>query len=168
VRGIGVPPLAEILNKPARPPNTTAPSGPQAAPAKELGKVQSVRTGPPDAAIILRVFVTEKTSDRLSGDQYGVEAPSVPGNTWPSSESMERTQIRPVPNRVTTAARRRPSGETVGTDALPLAPMNVNVGGGVTRNRTAGGSARGARRAAKIPNAIAAIVTMAAAAKPAR
>jgi len=51
---------------------------------------------------------------RLSGDQNGVYAPSVPGNGRSAGVSKSRTQSDCTPLAVATKATWRPSGETAG------------------------------------------------------
>jgi hypothetical protein len=48
---------------------------------------------------------------RLSGDQKGEKAPSVPGNARADSASAGRTQISGRPSQTATKARVRPLGD---------------------------------------------------------
>ena len=87
---------------------------------------------------------------RLSGDQIGRSAPSVPARGRASSWSSERTQIRWRPPRSSTSkAIRRPSGDTAG---VPTALTSSGIG---TVKRTRGGGT-GARRAQAMPSPTAA------------
>ena len=92
-----------------------------------LGTSHSVWGGPPDASTFFSFPVTKKPIKRLSGDQKGNSAPSVPGSNCAVSESIERTH-RPV---AAMNASRLPSGEI----AMPL-PYAVFSGAG-SRKRTA-------------------------------
>ena len=70
--------------------------------------------GGPPATSILRSFPPEKNARyRLSGDQNGRVAPSVPGRRAASSELIERTQMLVVPEEsVALNASWRPSWAT--------------------------------------------------------
>ena len=65
---------------------------------------------PPAMLMVLSAPRAKKASERLSGDQKGSRAPSVPGNSCGEVESSERTQScgKPFDNAV--YAILRPSG----------------------------------------------------------
>src|SRR5437879_1872939 len=50
------------------------------APPRPLGAEQSVCAGPPEASILLRLPAAKNPTKRLSGDQNGKDAPSVPAS----------------------------------------------------------------------------------------
>src|SRR5688500_13876576 len=114
------------------------PSGPQTG-APSTCAAQIVRAGPPLISIFLSSpYPDEKNArKRLSGDQNGETAPSVPGTGSLVTESSERTQICVVPSRAATMARRRPSGEMARRVRLSAMPIVV-PGGADTTKRVAG------------------------------
>jgi hypothetical protein len=78
-----------------------------------VGTLATVSGGPPVVSTLLSVLPTMKPTYRLSGDQKGVEAPSVPGRRRHSSASRSRNH-NPAP----TAASLRPSGDTDALDRV--------------------------------------------------
>ncbi len=77
------------------------------------GVSHSVTAGPPATSIFLSLPSAKNPRDRLSGDQKGEEAPSVPGSSCAVSVSSARTHRRLPP--VAAFARkaiRDPSGDT--------------------------------------------------------
>src|SRR5262249_20143886 len=55
---------------------------------------------PPSASIRFNSKPERKPMDRLSGDQNGFRASSVPGRGWPVVESSDRTHRREMPSTV--------------------------------------------------------------------
>src|SRR5271169_4152305 len=97
--------------------------------------------GPPDTSIFLSFPSAKNPRKRLSGDQNGRKAPSVPASTCAVSVSSERIQRADFPSALVAAkAIRRPSGETArGAAGAPVAAYcraKLHVSGGETRNRT--------------------------------
>src|SRR5258706_9457902 len=88
---------------------------------------------PPKISTFFNVPFAKNARNRLSGDQNGPSAPSVPVTSLALSESSARTQSRDSsPARDAKKASQRPSGETERNeaDALKLVPS-----GGATTNR---------------------------------
>src|SRR5712671_5348333 len=76
---------------------------------------------------------------RLSGDQKGESAPSVPGKACALNESSGRTQSDPRPSKTAVKVSRLPSGESarpLPKSATPPVPKDV-LSGGESWNRTA-------------------------------
>src|SRR5436309_11949403 len=83
-------------------------------PPRPMEASQRVCAGPPCASIFLSLASEKKPRERLSGDQKGKEAPSVPSNGRAERESSGRTHRRSRPSGVrATNASRRPSGDIV-------------------------------------------------------
>src|SRR5437016_4609872 len=93
-------------------------------PPNTAALLHTICGAPPDNSIFLSFPSAEKQRERLSGDQKGQDAPSVPGSGEASSESSGRTHSRRFPSELATNARRRPSGDTAGTS-----PEKVAVSG---------------------------------------
>src|SRR2546427_368688 len=94
------------------------------APPRPLAAGHSVCAGPPEASILLRLPAAKNPMKRLSGDQNGKDAPSVPASGWGVLESSFRTQSWVLPEEsAAVKPRRRPSGETA------MAPNVVFSGG---------------------------------------
>jgi hypothetical protein len=75
-------------------------------------KVDTVIGGPPVTSTFFTAPSTTNPRNRLSGDQNGVVAPSVPGSRRMSTESMSRIQIATFSVSSTSVnASVRPSGE---------------------------------------------------------
>src|SRR5262249_51996638 len=103
----------------------------------------TTRTGPPEYSTRLSLPSAKKAISRLSADQNGLIAPSVPGNSRGSGEPSERTQSRrgETPVFVATNATCRPSGDTTGNGAVATVPTVKNVlSGGSIENCTGGAS----------------------------
>jgi hypothetical protein len=114
VRALASPPAAAIMEREenAEALKTITPSGLH-APPRPLAAAQSLCAGPPEASILLRLPAAKQPMRRLSGDQNGTVAPSVPVSGWATLESSFRTQSCTLPEgSVAVKARRRPSGET--------------------------------------------------------
>src|SRR5262249_35235619 len=75
---------------------------------------QSVCGRPPATSTFFNLPAEKNAKRRLSGDQKGDAASSVPATDWAVSESKARTHRNVLPSTVATKARRRPSGEMVG------------------------------------------------------
>src|SRR6516162_5411582 len=75
------------------------------------GKSHKTSGGPPDGSIFLSFPSAKNASQRLSGDQTGEKAPSVPGNARADSESAGRSQRSCRPSETAIKARLRPLGE---------------------------------------------------------
>src|SRR5262245_44160480 len=74
---------------------------------------QSVCGGPPDSSILFILPSLKKPSERLSGDQNGDRAPSVPGSAWAVKEFSGRIYSSTFPlESAAPNASRCPSGET--------------------------------------------------------
>src|SRR5579863_2710202 len=81
-------------------------------PPRLSGASHNVIGGPPDRSIFLSFPAAKNPRERLSGDQKGAEAPSVPANDCGVSASSERTQRSVLPSSLTaTNATCWPSGE---------------------------------------------------------
>src|SRR5205085_11933617 len=78
--GAASPPVASTRCSPPlpRPAKTITSSLFQVPPPTFRGLLQSVIGGPPEASIFLSLPSAKKPIDRLSGDQKGYAAPSVP------------------------------------------------------------------------------------------
>src|SRR4029077_10609526 len=114
-----------------------------------------VMGGPPETSIFLSFPPAKKPRKRLSGDQKGDEAPSVPAIACAVSASSERTHRRFLPSALlATKAIRRPSGETARrTDPTFWGPTSAQLSGGVTEKRTGGASSGARRKYARAPRA---------------
>src|SRR4030095_7309660 len=73
--------------------------------------------------------------DRLSGDQKGFCASSVPASNCGTEESSERTNNCVLPSVKTVRASHCPSGEI--EEGIPNCQGNIPLFGGYTRKRTA-------------------------------
>ncbi len=70
---------------------------------------------PPKTSILFNFRCAKKATKRLSGDQKGKAAPSVPSRARDSNASSGRIQSRSRPSGVVaTKASLRPSGEIAG------------------------------------------------------
>ena len=136
---VALPPAAGTRNRPCPlTANTISPFllqvPPRPAPAS-----QRVNAGPPARSIFFSLPSAKNAMERLSGDQKGSTAPSVPVSARAESESRSRTQSWSLPSSVATKARRRPSGEIAGR----LVDLNVALSGGSTDIlSTRGGASR--------------------------
>src|SRR5262245_59870066 len=131
------PAVAEIRYSQALSPKRITPSRLQAPPRGNLTS-QSVSTGPPVASIFLSRKSAKKPMERLSGDQKGPLAPSVPASGLDSVESSGRTQSWYLPPVAAVKARERPSGDTAICSKLDFS-------GGRMENFPTGASAVGRR-----------------------
>src|SRR5579864_7845690 len=91
--------------------NRITPSGLQAPPRPTMTSAIS-RAGPPLIPTTFSLFGTKKPIDKLSGDQNGQDACSVPTRGFASRESSARTQRIILPFNTAVNASLRPSGET--------------------------------------------------------
>ena len=80
----------------------------------DAGASQMTVTGPPAASIRLSFASAKKAMKRLSGDQNGAFASSVPARAWPARLSSGRTHsiVRPLVSAAMYASR-RPSGDSL-------------------------------------------------------
>ena len=110
------------------------PSGRHEAPYMRpaAGSSLSVLVEPLPTLIVFSLRLATNATVRLSGDQLGLSAPSVPASACASSASSERTQSRRVPPRSAANTRRRPSGES----AKLSFGGNTVFDGGESVNRT--------------------------------
>jgi hypothetical protein len=93
---------------------TITPSRFQAPPRPEKAS-HKASAGPPDASILFSLPSAKKPRARLSADQKGNIAPSVPGSAWAVGPSKGRSQSRLRPSSpLATNAIRWPSGERTG------------------------------------------------------
>ena len=84
-------------------------------PAPPYGAGQTTVGEPPDTSMVLSWPSAKKPTNRLSGDQKGSDAPSVPESGCAESASCSRTHNNDRPSgSVAVKAKRRPSGETTG------------------------------------------------------
>src|SRR6202521_6358131 len=89
-------------------------------PPRPVVASQSVNGGPPEASIFLSLHTAKNPMNRLSGDQKGKAAPSVPARGWGCNESSGRTHKSSFPSGVVaTYAKRRPSGDRANPEAVP-------------------------------------------------
>src|SRR5262249_61398999 len=91
--------------------NRMIPSGLHAPPRPTITSAIS-RAGPPLISIAFSLFGTKKPIDKLSGDQNGQDALSVPARGLASSESNARTHTIILPFNAAVNASLRPSGDT--------------------------------------------------------
>src|SRR5439155_23311474 len=103
------------------------PSGFQ-APPRPPAALQSTWGTPPVVSIFLSLPPAKNAMNRLSGDQNGNDAPSVPGRACASTPSSGRIQIWDAARLLAaTNARRRPSG-----DSASCAAEATGDGGSIT------------------------------------
>ena len=89
---------------------------------------------PPSASMRLSWPWAKKPRDRLSGDQKGQDAPSVPVRAEAFRASSDWMYICDLPGEPATNAIRRPSGEmATGAGASPVAKNCVPSGGEMTQ-----------------------------------
>src|SRR5262245_42612666 len=86
--------------------------------------LQSQRTsgGPPSRETFLSLPSAKKPLNRLSGDQNGNAACSVPGSSLASAVSSDRTHRVNPPCEDPTKATCRPFGDTASCGAMPVPP----------------------------------------------
>ena len=138
---------------------------PQEPDGKSTRASQRVIGGPPDESIFLS-FPSEKNAmKRLSGDQKGAAAPSVPGSVTADGSASDRTHRKSRPSALrATKARRRPSGETANRLCCGIHANRVPTGARTANRMGAAGGLDGRRSANSAVNAAAA--RMPAAARP--
>src|SRR4030095_9614058 len=88
----------------------SAPSRPQDPLAATPGTSQRDRGAPPSARIVFSFPSAKKLIERLSGDQKGAIASSVPASGWEESASRRWIQSWRLPSDTAGKARRRPLG----------------------------------------------------------
>jgi hypothetical protein len=125
------------------------PQVPAAVPPALSSEVLQISCGaPPAASTRFNLPVAQKPMLRLSGDQNGKKAPSVPGSARASRVSSERTQsidwLPPLPEAKN--ASFLPSGESASQGWL-----NVPPSGGWIWNRVTSGRGGASRSAARRP-----------------
>ena len=108
---------------------TIVPSTPQ-LPPRPADASQTTCTGPPVASTLLRRLSAKKATERLSGDQNGKPAPSVPASGLVSPDERSRTARLGRPASAATNTSRRPSGESA--MAPSTTPASRTSGGGTT------------------------------------
>jgi hypothetical protein len=101
--------------------------------------------GPPTRSRRFNVSPAKKPMDRLSGDQNGKFAPSVPASGWVVVAPSGRTHRRDSPSSDATNTICRPSGESAKSEGRSVAGVTMSTrisgGGGAgvwRRYRTAG------------------------------
>src|SRR5213075_1493825 len=115
------------------------PSGLQ-VPPRMPSVLHSVCGGPPLAAIFSSFCCAKYAMNRLSGDQNGNAAPSVPGSGCAVSESMGRIHNRTFPDASRAVnASLLPSGEMATLVPVRLDVTNVAFSGGSTKKRVTDG-----------------------------
>ena len=139
------PPEKDTRRMPEGPvPARIVPSGPH-APPRGSGTPVISNAGPPTALTLLSFPSAKNPTDKLSGDQNGRSAPSVPGIACAVPVSKRRSHSMgraPVPAAVKTIER--PSGDRASCGAGTLAmggPVSTVPSGGLILSRTISGSA---------------------------
>src|SRR6267378_6751068 len=118
--------------------NRITPPGPH-APPRPKGASQTANAEPPLRSVVFNLPPAKKPSDRLSGDQNGKVAPSVPGSRCASGAFIGRTQTVFLPSGpVATKAIHPPSGDNTGGPAKSPVKPNVAFAGGLMTARMAG------------------------------
>src|SRR5664279_6252946 len=157
---MGVPPLAltRIRGACGLGENRITPSGPHVPPRPSA--TSQTANGEPLLRSIVFSFVSAKNpSERLSGDQKGKIAFSVPGITRASSTFMGRTPSAVFPSAPVAAnAMDVPSGDSTGGPAVSPVRLSVDFSGGLMTVRVdgAGGLGRLKKTPASTPSAMAA------------
>src|SRR5579859_6603927 len=91
------------------------------APPRPQGALHTICDPPPAMSILSSLPATKKPIDRLSGDQKGYEAPSVPLTGWAVKVSSGRTQSIVLPDESLAAKTSRvPSGDMTGPPTSKL------------------------------------------------
>ena len=166
-RSIG-PPAADTFESPVPPrlPNRITPSRFHVPPVATPTSASAVDT-PPPGSILRSLPAAKYPMNRLSGDQNGSEAPSVPASCLGSRSSIARTHNCIFGPVAAVNASQRPSGDTARW-------LNAVSFGGEIDNRNGGRSiAAGADNQVRAGSAIAAIntapaIAMAASTRPER
>ena len=121
---------------------------------RRAGASQMAMAGPPAGSILFNFPSAKKPTNRLSADQKGIVAPSVPSSDRADGASSGRTQSRCVLSVLATNARRRPSGERAsrfgGVPAAPTPPMTQPSGGRIVELK-AGALSEAAATALGVP-----------------
>src|SRR4029453_17241319 len=101
--------------------------------------LQRICGGPPAMSIFFSLLRAKNPMNRLSGDQKGYEASSVPASICGSLASSALIQSAPrLPGEFATNATCRPSGDTASCAAGTEPPPAVSGVGDVISNRTSG------------------------------
>ena len=134
---VGVPPPALTrmsgVDGPAE--KMITPSGPQ-APPRPICTAQTTCTESPLRSMVFNWPSAKNPRERLSGDQKGKIAPSVPGSARASSEFMERIQSAVLPSSpVAAKAIDAPSGERTSGPAASPVRLSVVLSGGLMTAR---------------------------------
>src|SRR5207245_1989764 len=126
-------------------------------PPRAMEVSQMVSGGPPCASIFLSLESAKNPMERLSGDQKGKEAPSVPSRGRADRESSGRTHRSSLPSGVrATKASRRPSGDTAtGPEEMPP-NRKADFSGGRIEERMARSPVAPPRERARTRNRVAA------------
>src|SRR5262245_36700388 len=113
------PPTLDTLDTPA-PPKAEKRITPLRPHAPPLGTPtsHSVTGSPPETSIFFSLPGTKKPMKRLSGDQKGKLAPSVPASGFPSAALRGRTQSCTLPPVAAVKASHLPSGDTAMSSKL--------------------------------------------------
>src|ERR1039457_6539042 len=146
--GSGLPPAPVTLYTPlvASGTNRMVPSRFQLPPASFRPLSATTTAGPPGASMDFSLPPAKNPSVRLSADQNGSAAPSVPGKARAASESRERTQSMVFPlSSAAEKARARPSGESAGSPPT-TDELNRTLPGGVISAVMARAGARARRQ----------------------
>src|SRR5262245_57836317 len=127
----GVPPPADtrLISDAKNSANRISPSRFHAPPPPFAS--HSVVSAPSARAIFFSFPCAKNPMNRLSGDQKGDSAPSVPGNDLAVSKSSERIQSDSLPSEKAVKAMWRPSGDIAGE------PTPVRFSGKETETRMA-------------------------------
>ncbi len=141
--------------------NRMTPSAFQLPPKPPLTGV-SVSGAPPPTSSRLRASIVKNPIDRLSGDQNGNEAPSVPGRGCAVVAAKARSNRRDTPLLVSTNTICLPSGDNAMEPSKRAcasvcggALISVRVSaGGVSRRYFSAGMASAAATRIAMPNAI--------------
>src|SRR5262249_10178648 len=147
VAAVGVPPDAATFM--SGPPaverlKTITPVGHHAADPLAPAVSHTVAGGPPVTSIFLSFPSAKNPTKRLSGDQNGRWAPSVPASGCAATASSERTTSSDLPSRARASnTSRRPSGDTA-NGAKVVLDWSIHPSGGEMTNRITrrSGSAR--------------------------
>src|SRR6266508_4495413 len=103
---------------------------PQEPLGKPGGASQSVTGGPPAMSIFFSFVSAKNATERLSGDQKGAAAPSVPASGTALESASGRTQRNGRPSAPRAAnAIERPSGDTAKRFWLRIHANCVESGG---------------------------------------
>src|SRR5580698_2008002 len=111
--------------------NRITPPGPQ-APPRPRGASLTIWVEPPSRSTVLSLPSAKNPRERLSGDQKGKVALSVPGSSRASTVLVGRTQSAILPSvPVAANARDAPSGDATGGPAESPVRLNVVFSGGL-------------------------------------